>query len=160
MVRSDKNWCRHNASNDLNSAGYRRIFLRDKCGRNSACMARMRARFLESQPLDVSKLDFERLGSRWYKLTTILIERKLVREIRAKPGMPVWRRGDEGRAHALIITKPHDMQPNPFMPSPTFAVHPPLSLEAPTTATERGERRGARRRPCPGTAACSDADLV
>ena len=39
------------------------------------------------------------------KLAATLVERKLVREIRAKPGMPVWRRSDEGRSHALIITK-------------------------------------------------------
>jgi Protein of unknown function (DUF3489) len=39
------------------------------------------------------------------KLAATLIEQALVREIRAKPGMPVWRRDEEGRALALIITK-------------------------------------------------------
>ena len=39
------------------------------------------------------------------KLAATLVERELVREIRAKPGMPVWRRSEEGRPHALIITK-------------------------------------------------------
>ena len=39
------------------------------------------------------------------KLAATLVERELVREIRAKPGMPVWRRSEEGRSHALIITK-------------------------------------------------------
>jgi Protein of unknown function (DUF3489) len=39
------------------------------------------------------------------KLAATLVEKELVREIRAKPGMPVWRRSDEGRSHALIITK-------------------------------------------------------
>ena len=39
------------------------------------------------------------------KLATTLVERELVWEIRAKSGMPVWRRSEEGRSHALIITK-------------------------------------------------------
>ena len=39
------------------------------------------------------------------KLAATLVERELVREIRAKPGMPVWRRSEEDRSHALIITK-------------------------------------------------------
>jgi hypothetical protein len=39
------------------------------------------------------------------KLATTLVQRGLVREIRAKPGMPVWRRSEEGRSHALLITK-------------------------------------------------------
>jgi hypothetical protein len=39
------------------------------------------------------------------KLAATLIEQALVREIRAKPGMPVWRRDEEGHALALIITK-------------------------------------------------------
>ena len=39
------------------------------------------------------------------KLAATLVRRQLVREIRAKPGMPVWRRSEKGRSHALIITK-------------------------------------------------------
>ena len=39
------------------------------------------------------------------KLAATLVGRELVREIRAKPGMPVWRRSEDGRSHALIITK-------------------------------------------------------
>jgi hypothetical protein len=39
------------------------------------------------------------------KLAATLVQKALVREIRAKPGMPVWRRNEEGRSHALIITK-------------------------------------------------------
>jgi hypothetical protein len=39
------------------------------------------------------------------KLAATFVERALVREIRAKPGMPVWRRNEEGRSQALIITK-------------------------------------------------------
>ena len=39
------------------------------------------------------------------KLAATLVRRQLVREIRAKPGMPVWKRSEKGRSHALIITK-------------------------------------------------------
>jgi hypothetical protein len=39
------------------------------------------------------------------KLAAMLVERGLVQEIRAKPGMPVWRRSEKGRSQALIITK-------------------------------------------------------
>jgi hypothetical protein len=39
------------------------------------------------------------------KLGAALVRRQLVREIRAKPGMPVWKRSEKGRSNALIITK-------------------------------------------------------
>ena len=39
------------------------------------------------------------------KLTAALIEKKLVREVRARAEMPVWRRDEKGRRIALIITK-------------------------------------------------------
>jgi hypothetical protein len=39
------------------------------------------------------------------KLAATLIQKALVREVRAKPGMPVWRRSKDGRFHALIMTK-------------------------------------------------------
>jgi Protein of unknown function (DUF3489) len=34
-----------------------------------------------------------------------LVTRKLMREVRAKPGMPVWRHCDDGRPISLIITR-------------------------------------------------------
>ena len=34
-----------------------------------------------------------------------LVSRKLMREARAKPGMPVWRQGGDGRPISLIITR-------------------------------------------------------
>jgi hypothetical protein len=39
------------------------------------------------------------------KLAATLVEREFVREIRAKPGMPAWRRSEEGRSQALVLTK-------------------------------------------------------
>jgi hypothetical protein len=40
-----------------------------------------------------------------HKLGTTLIEKGLAREVRAKSGMPAWRRSEEGGPLALIITK-------------------------------------------------------
>ena len=34
-----------------------------------------------------------------------LVSRKLMREVRAKPGMPVWRQGEDGRPISLMITR-------------------------------------------------------
>ena len=39
------------------------------------------------------------------KVGASLVARKLMRETRAKPGMPVWRSDEEGRGISLIITK-------------------------------------------------------
>jgi hypothetical protein len=38
------------------------------------------------------------------KVGKALIARKLMREVRAKPGMPVWRRDAEGRQFSLVIS--------------------------------------------------------
>jgi hypothetical protein len=40
------------------------------------------------------------------KVGASLVVRKLMREIRAKPGMPFWRTGDDGRRIGLVITRP------------------------------------------------------
>jgi hypothetical protein len=34
-----------------------------------------------------------------------LVSRKLMREVRSKPGLPVWRQGEDGRPISLIITR-------------------------------------------------------
>jgi Resolvase, N terminal domain/Recombinase len=39
------------------------------------------------------------------KLATSLMDKGFVREVRAKPGMPAWRRNEDGRTYALVITK-------------------------------------------------------
>jgi hypothetical protein len=39
------------------------------------------------------------------KVAASLISRKLVREIRSKPDMPVWREDEEGRGTSLVITR-------------------------------------------------------
>src|SRR5471032_3101150 len=39
------------------------------------------------------------------KLAATLIGKGLVRQVRAKASMPVWRRNEEGRPCALIVTK-------------------------------------------------------
>ena len=39
------------------------------------------------------------------KVGASLVVRRLMREIRAKPGMPVWRMDDDGRPISLTITR-------------------------------------------------------
>jgi len=39
------------------------------------------------------------------KLATSLMDKGFVREVRAKPGMPAWRRNEDGRTYALVIAK-------------------------------------------------------
>ena len=39
------------------------------------------------------------------KVGSSLVARKLMREVKAKPGMPVWREDADGRPISLIITK-------------------------------------------------------
>ena len=38
------------------------------------------------------------------KVGSSLIARKLMREIKAKPDMPIWREGEDARAYSLVIT--------------------------------------------------------
>ena len=38
------------------------------------------------------------------KVALSLVARKFIREIKSKPGMPVWREGDDGRLISLLIT--------------------------------------------------------
>jgi hypothetical protein len=45
-----------------------------------------------------------RKGGAAAKVVKKLIDGKLAKEVAAKPGMPVWRRDDESRSFALIIT--------------------------------------------------------
>ena len=39
------------------------------------------------------------------KLSEALIERRLMREVLTKAGMPIWRKGEDGRAMSLVILK-------------------------------------------------------
>ena len=39
------------------------------------------------------------------KVGTSLVSRKLLREVRCKPGMPAWREDEEGRGTSLVITR-------------------------------------------------------
>jgi hypothetical protein len=39
------------------------------------------------------------------KVAAGLVSRKLIREMRSMPGMPVWRQGEDGRPISLIITR-------------------------------------------------------
>jgi hypothetical protein len=39
------------------------------------------------------------------KVGASLVARKLMREVRAKPGMPIWRENEDDRAISLVITR-------------------------------------------------------
>jgi hypothetical protein len=39
------------------------------------------------------------------KVAASLVSRKLMREVRSKPDMPVWREDEEGRGTSLVITR-------------------------------------------------------
>jgi uncharacterized protein DUF3489 len=44
-------------------------------------------------------------GAAASKVGASLVTRKLMREVRSKPGMPVWREGEDGRPISLMITR-------------------------------------------------------
>ena len=86
------------------------------------------------------------------KLATALIQKGLVREVRAKAGMPVWSRSEEGRACALIVTKlgreaiNDDDRPTsdadvetPTPPSIATAAPPQSSLSVPRLGSKLAE---------------------
>ena len=60
------------------------------------------------------------------KVGKALITRKLMREVKAKPGMPVWRRDAEGRPFSLVISAPDAKPSAPLMrsskPLPAFEI--------------------------------------
>src|SRR5271169_1307889 len=39
------------------------------------------------------------------KVGSSVVRRKLMREMKSKPGMPIWRQGEDGRNISLIITR-------------------------------------------------------
>ena len=45
-------------------------------------------------------------GAAASKLGASLVKRKLMREVRSKPGMPVWRKGEDDRPISLMIMRP------------------------------------------------------
>lgn len=49
-------------------------------------------------PSNINKAAASKVGSS-------LVARKLMREVRSKPGMPVWREADDGRSISLMLTR-------------------------------------------------------
>ncbi|TAL81488.1 MAG: DUF3489 domain-containing protein [Beijerinckiaceae bacterium] len=49
-------------------------------------------------PLNINKAAASKVGSS-------LVARKLMREVRSKPGMPGWRQADDGRSISLMLTR-------------------------------------------------------
>jgi hypothetical protein len=83
------------------------------------------------------------------KLAAALTEKRLVREIKAKADMPVWRRNEDGRDSALIISSAgreaikgfHDSRPNDAGPGSADAGPSPLSKGATASAPNPGAPR-------------------
>jgi uncharacterized protein YciI len=69
------------------------------------------------------------------KLAATLSEKGLVREVRAKADMPVWRRNEEGRACALIVTKLGREANKGQEQSPSLSVSEVADNAAASTAT-------------------------
>ncbi len=89
------------------------------------------------------------------KIASTLIVRKLLREVRARPGIPVWREDDRGRKKSLLITREgrdivgladnaKDIQFPPMAPErPDGKAAPGLvvSMASPATVPKPGNRR-------------------
>ena len=69
------------------------------------------------------------------KVGASLVIRKLMREVRAKPGMPVWRKGEEGRLVSLVITRAGRA---------AIGVKHYLTAQAPHSSNKQPQEKGAR----------------
>jgi CRP-like cAMP-binding protein len=79
------------------------------------------------------------------KLAAALVRRQLVREIRAKPGMPVWKCSEKGRSHALIITKLGRTAIKAENEGESEDSDPGVQASASTVASAQSERNTPRR---------------
>lgn len=90
------------------------------------------------------------------KVIDKLLNEKLLQELRAKDGVPVWRRGEDNRPYSLRITKAGlraiEVEDGAEAPDDSLAAHPveAATEEAPAEAkpTERpnrGRRQGVKR---------------
>ena len=95
------------------------------------------------------------------KVGASLLARKLMRELRSKPGMPVWREDDDGRSISLVITRAgrdaigveeeakqplhSDRKPGPGLPShgkgdgskSSAPTRPPLNVTSPRAGSKQ-----------------------
>ena len=106
-------------------------------------------------PLKMSKSAASKVGAS-------LTARKLMRELRSKPGMPVWRENDEGRSISLMITRagrdaigldegkeamqtPHsESKPAPRLPSHSKGDGPKSSASTPPALDVTLPRAGSK----------------
>ncbi len=101
------------------------------------------------------------------KVVSRLVARKLMREVKAKPGMPVWQHAEDGRPVSLMITKVGRKAIGVDEADPTPKAHEemkrsgggaaPLAARAPK---ERVGRGGAQPEPIPTPRAGSKQALV
>jgi Protein of unknown function (DUF3489) len=96
------------------------------------------------------------------KVGASLVTRKLMRETRSKPGMPVWRADDDGRPISLMITRAGrdaigvvedeetkeaprpDRKPGPRSPSHSNGDGPKSSALTPSTPNVASPRAGSK----------------
>ena len=96
------------------------------------------------------------------KVGASLLGRKLMREMRSKPGMPVWREDDDGRSISLMITRAgrdaigvveddetkeaprSDRKTAPHSPSHSNGDGPKSSASAPPTLNVASPRAGSK----------------
>lgn len=99
------------------------------------------------------------------KVGASLITRKLMREVKAKPGMPVWRHDEDGRPISLMITKAgqkaigveeEDAVENPNSRTKRNGSKPTAGRDA----RERGEQRSGQPDPIATPRAGSKQALV
>jgi hypothetical protein len=73
------------------------------------------------------------------KIGASLIGRKLMREIRSKPGMPVWRKDADGWSMSLVITRAGRN---------AIGINEPDETYLPASSKSSAARRADRRRRC------------
>jgi hypothetical protein len=77
------------------------------------------------------------------KIGSRLIGRKLMREIRSKPGMPVWRADEDSRSMSLVVTRAGRYAISIDEPDVTYQ---PVSSSSDSQGTDR-HKAGAAPRP-------------
>jgi hypothetical protein len=82
------------------------------------------------------------------KVGASLVTRKLMREVRSKPGMPVWRNGEDDRPISLMITRAGRNAIGVKEAAPAEALRSsnkrPEEKDAPTLETRSQDRFGAK----------------
>jgi Protein of unknown function (DUF3489) len=90
-------------------------------------------------------------GAAASKVGASLVTRKLMREVRSKPGMPVWQKGEDDRPISLMITRTG---------RDAIGVEENAPGEAPRPFSAQSEEKGARTLEKPSRDRFGDKDLT